>query len=253
MNLHLKPYHKKLPYSYVYGVSATVELLTAKPEHALGVVLSSRGTRNTGIARIRDQCALHHLPAETNDRLIERISPKDNHLAVGVLRKYQSHVDPTQNLVVLVQPSDMGNLGTIIRTMVGFGFTNLVMIRPAADIFHPKVIRASIGAVFRLSFEYYDHFDSWRRSACNHNLYMFMTDGRIAVNQAHFEPPFALVFGNESTGLADEFRDAGTSVAIPHHGRVDSLNLSVAAAIALYEGAGKGHLATRHEGASSGS
>jgi TrmH family RNA methyltransferase len=237
VNLHLKPYHKKLPYSYVYGVSATLELLAARPEHALGVVLSSRGTRNTGVARIRDQCARHHLEVETNDKVIERISPKDNHLAVGVFRKYHSHIKPSQNLVALVQPSDMGNLGTIIRTMVGFGFVDLAVIRPAADLFHPRTIRASMGAVFRLSFECFDNFDSWRQSASAHNLYTFMTDGRTSISQVHFEPPFALVFGNESTGLADRFHGVGTSVAIAHRGQVDSLNLSVAAAIALYEGA----------------
>ena len=56
----------------------------------------------------------------------------------------------------------MGNLGTIIRTMAGFGFANLVLIRPAADVFDPKTVRASVGTVFRLSFEYFDTFNDYR-------------------------------------------------------------------------------------------
>jgi TrmH family RNA methyltransferase len=231
VNLRLKSYHKEFGHSYAYGVSATLELLAARPEHALGVVLSSRGGRNAGIARLRDLCARHRVRVETSDRVLERLSPKDNHLAIGVFRKYGSRVDPSQNHVMLVNPADMGNVGTIVRTMVGFGFANLVLIRPAADIFDPKTIRASVGAVFRI-----DDFNDcpW---VGTHNLYPFMTNGRMAIDQVRFESPFALVFGNESRGLPDAFLDVGTSVAIPHCARVDSLNLSVAAAIALYEGA----------------
>ena len=69
----------------------------------------------------------------------------------------------------------------------------------------------------------------------------------MPIGEVCFESPFALVFGNESRGLPDAFLNVGTSVAIPHCGRVDSLNLAVAAAIALYEGA-KGKTVSRKPG-----
>ena len=53
--------------------------------------------------------------------------------------------------VVLVNPADMGNLGTVARTMAGFGFGELAVVTPAADVFHPKTVRASMGALFRLN------------------------------------------------------------------------------------------------------
>jgi TrmH family RNA methyltransferase len=128
----------------------------------------------------------------------------------------------------------MGNVGAIARTMVGLGIANLALIKPAIDIFDPKTVRASMGAVFRLSFEYFDSFGDYRDNF-GHNLYPLMTNGRESIDRVRFKPPFALIFGSESHGLSDEYLDAGTSVAIPHSSRIDSFNLSIAAAIAIYE------------------
>ena len=234
MNLRLKRYRKHFEYSYANGVFATLELLDARPEQVLRVVLSSKGEQNAGVAQIRDLGARSHVPVETNDRALERLSPKGRHLAIGVFRKYRSQLDPNLNHVVLVNPGDMGNVGTIARTMLGFGVTDLALIRPAVDVFDPKTVRASMGAVFRLSIEYFDSFEDY--SGCfAHKLYPLMTSGRVTIGSVRFESPFALVFGNESEGLPDEFLSAGTSIAIPHDKRIDSLNLSVAVAIALYE------------------
>jgi TrmH family RNA methyltransferase len=234
MNLRLKRYRKHFEHSYANGVFTTLELLDARPEHVLGVVLSSKSERNIGVAKINNLCTRNRVPVETNDKTIERLSPRGSHLAIGVFRKYRSWLDPHHNHVVLVNPGDMGNVGTIARTMLGFGITDLALIRPAVDIFDPRTVRASMGAIFRLSVEYFDCFEDYSHRFA-HNLYPLMTNGRVNIACVHFESPFALVFGNESGGLPDEFLSAGTSVAIPHDKRIDSLNLSVAVAIALYE------------------
>ena len=234
MDFRLKRYQKDFEHSYTFGVFATLELLDTRPEHLLKVVLASKGERNAGVTRLTDACARRHIPVEVGDAAIERLSPKESHLAVGVFRKYTAHLEPQRNHLVLVSPADMGNLGTIARTMLGFGITDLALIRPAVDIFDPKAIRASMGAVFCLSFEYFDHFDVYQ-AAFAHNLYPLMTNGRESIDGVAFKAPFALVFGNESSGLPDEFRDRGLSVSIPHSPQIDSLNLSVAVGIALYQ------------------
>jgi len=59
-------------------------------------------------------------------------------------------LEKEENHIVLVEPRNMGNVGTIIRTMLGFGYRNLVMIGPAVDIFDPMVIRSTMGALFKL-------------------------------------------------------------------------------------------------------
>jgi TrmH family RNA methyltransferase len=238
MKGHLKRYQKESDVSYAEGVFATLELLDAKPDAVERVLLSSYGEPNEGVAKIRTLCAERCIPLAVDDRTIERISPRASHLAIGIFRKYPMSLDANEDHVVLIEPADMGNLGAIARTMVGFGVRDLALVRPAVDAFDPKAVRASMGALFRLSLVYFDSFDEYRQRF-SRPAFAFMTDGRKAIHQTRFESPCALVFGNESSGLPPTFHDLGTSVAIPQTAAVDSLSLPTAVAIALYERAGR--------------
>ena len=64
-----------------------------------------------------------------------------------------------------MNPSDMGNMGTIIRTGIGFGIRNLAIVEPAVDVFNPRVVRASMGSLFQMNFRYYDSFETYRDTA----------------------------------------------------------------------------------------
>lgn len=232
--MRLKKYNHDDSHAYTFGVFPTLELLEHQPRQAREVLLHSSSVHNEGVGKIRALCQRYHIALNTDDKLVERLSPKENTYAIGVFDKYQPSLDPQANHLVLVNPSDMGNLGTILRAMLGFGCRDLALIQPAADIFDPRVIRASMGALFQVNFAYYDSFESYH-SAFQHHLYPFMTSGAVSLREAVFEPPFALVFGNESSGLSDDFREMGPSVSIPQSAAIDSLNLSVAVGIALYE------------------
>ncbi|NLD37369.1 MAG: TrmH family RNA methyltransferase [Desulfatiglans sp.] len=239
MDYRLKRYQKEFPFSYAEGVYSCIELLDAHPEHATRVLLSSSGERNSGVTQIIKICRNHSIPFEINDRLIERICRNGKHLAVGVFNKYLSTIEPDKNHMVLVNPSDMGNTGTIARTMVGFGMVNLALIRPALDYFDPKVIRASMGSILRLNIAYFDTLQDYQK-AFNNNLYLFRTGEKSSIREASFIWPYSLVFGNESSGLPDDIDVQGTTISIPQDNRIDSLNLSVAAGIALYESCREG-------------
>ncbi len=144
--------------------------------------------------------------------------------------------NPQENHLVLVNPSSMGNLGTIMRTMLGFGYQDLAIIDPAADAFHPKVIRASMGAFFQVRLQNFRSFTDYWGSQANHKLYPLMTDGKIPLPEAILEKPYALVFGDEGSGLGQEYHQYGTSLRIPQAKEVDSLNLALAVGITLYQG-----------------
>jgi TrmH family RNA methyltransferase len=240
MVMRLKKYTRDAPYSYTYGVFPTLELLRYQPKFVEEVLLHSAGERNEGVDKILALCNGARIPMHRDDKLVERLSPKDNTYAIGVFKKYRPALDAQANHVVLVNPGDMGNLGTTLRTLVGFGISNLALVKPAADIFDPRVIRASMGAVFQVNFAYYESFNDYH-AAFKHHIYPFMTDGVLPLHEAEFEQHFALVFGNESSGLTPGYHAVGTSVSIPHRPAIDSLNLSVAIGIALYE-ATKGRL-----------
>ena len=231
----LKPYDKKLDYSYTYGVFPTLDLLKYGRDKIVRIVLNTEGVRNEGYHVIEEFCTKNGIQLDYDNKFIKSVSAKENTYALGIFNKYETKLVAEENHVVLVNPSNTGNLGTILRTMVGFGYHNLAMIRPAVDIFDPKVIRSSMGSVFNVNFEYFDSFEDYQ-VRFKTNVYAFMLNGSKEINEVKFEAPFALVMGNESQGLADEFKSIGQSVYIQHSDEIDSLNLSVATAIALFMG-----------------
>lgn len=109
---------------------------------------------------------------------MERISSKENCYAAGVFRKYEGRLSPDMPHVALVCPSDMGNLGTILRTLRGFGIRDLALVGNGADVWNPKVVRASMGALFRMEVESFPEFSDYlNRFGEGRSLYPFMLDG----------------------------------------------------------------------------
>lgn len=237
--MRLRKYERDDPHAYTFGVFPTLELLQHQPEHISEVLLHSAGVRNEGIAKIKAICHDVGIRVSVDDKLVERLESKENTYAIGVFEKYEPELHSEANHVLLVNPSDMGNLGTTLRTLLGFGFHDLAIIKPAVDIFDPRTIRASMGALFQVNFAYFDTLETY----CAHferHMYPFMTNGAVSLPDAVFTSPFTLIFGNESSGLPEFYRQHGTTVTIPQTKAIDSLNLSVAIGIALY-GAKQSH------------
>lgn len=161
------------------------------------MILSTKSDKNQGVMKIREICAKHHIEIEINDKTIQKLSKKDNCYAIGVFEKYYPTLNPNKDHVVLVNPGDMGNLGTIIRTMLGFGIHDLAIIRPGVDIFDPKAIRASMGAVFQMRFAYFDSFEDYLKVASTHHVYPLMLKGAKSIHHIEKKQPYSVVFGNE--------------------------------------------------------
>lgn len=235
MNNYYKKYKRDFDHSYTYGVFPTLELLTYQPKQALRVFIHTKGKENEGLAKIKDLCQKYGISIEKADGLLAKLSSAENCYAIGVFKKYQTAIENSNNHVVLVNPSDPNNAGTIIRTMIGLDVTNLAVIKPAIDIFDPKVIRASMGAIFQLYFSYYNSFQEYQHTFVFHHMYPFMGKGKHILQNTTFQKPFSFIFGNEGSGLPESFRTIGESISIPQSDKIDSFNLSVAVAFALYE------------------
>ncbi|MGD2155933.1 MAG: TrmH family RNA methyltransferase [Anaerolineales bacterium] len=234
VNVSLRRYKKSFVHSYVFGVFPTLELLQHKPEIALGVLFHSRGRQNQGNQQIKIFCEKHDIPYQVNDKMIKRLTNRGNDYAVGIFRKVQLPLDPNADHIVLHNPSGMGNLGTIMRSMVGYDMKNLAIIEPSVDPFDPKVVRASMGAIFQLNIQIYRTFQFYS-DIHEYHYYPFLTDGQYPLNETNFQSPFALIFGNESRGLDKGSHEIGTSVQIPHSAAIDSLNISLAVGVSLYQ------------------
>ncbi len=198
------------------------------------VLVSTKGRDNTGIEIIQKLCNKVRIEIVNADSQVTKLAG-EKAFAVGVFRKYEERVKSNKNHIVLVCPNYHGNVGTIIRTMLGFDFRDLVIIGPSVDIFHPNVIRASMGGIFNIRLSNYDTIDYYIKDFSEHKFYPFMLGGKSKLHDAEFKSPLSLIFGSEGSGLSKEFSDVGMSIEIKQSSSIDSLNLAMSARIGMYE------------------
>ena len=232
----LTAYKSDLDYSYAPGIFPSMECLTYRPDKTRRLLLHSSAAGRDGADRLRALAEQHGIRVEEADRALARISGKENCYAAAVFEKYADDPDPGKPHVVLHCPGDSGNVGTILRTALGLGIEDVALVRPCADLFDPKTVRASMGSVFRLRVKVYDRFEDYREAFPDRPLFPFMLDASVPLQEvAKGKPPvWTLIFGNEGKGLPKEFASLGQAVRIESNDRVDSLNLAIAAGIGIY-------------------
>jgi TrmH family RNA methyltransferase len=232
----LKRYNKDFKYSYSFGIYPTLGLLKFKKEKVLKVLFKSEvGSNEKEIEEIKGLCEKEGIPFEINDRAIEKIAYKENTYVIGIFNKYEEELSKDGDHIVLVNPRNMGNVGTIIRTMKGFNFNDLALIKPAVDVFDPKVVSSTTGVMFQTRVEYFNSIEEYIGEYGDHNLYTFMLKGKKNIKDVKFNTPFSLIQGNEADGLPEEYFNIGKSVHIPHSKDIESLNLSIATGIGIWE------------------
>ena len=142
--------------------------------------------------------------------------------------------------VVLENLQDPGNLGTIIRTAEGAGATGIIMSRDTVDVYNPKVIRSTMGALYRVPFVYVEDILNATKilNARNIATYAAHLDGAVVYTEADYTGDSAILIGNEGNGLTDGLAALATNrIIIPMGGMLESLNAAVATAVILYEAA----------------
>ena len=141
-------------------------------------------------------------------------------------------------LLVLEDTADPGNLGTIMRTAEAAGVTGVIMGKGTVDIFNPKVVRSTMGSIFRLPFTYAEDLKETIKELKKSGISFYATHlkGEKSYKDIKYSDRSAIIVGNEARGLSDEVADlADTYVLIPMQGKVESLNAAVAAALMMYE------------------
>lgn len=233
----LSPYSSALDYSYAPGIFPSMECLNHRPDLVRRLLMHSSSAGRDGADKLRELAVSLHVRVEEADRALLRISGKENCFAAAVFSKFRDDLSPSHSHVVLHHPGDTGNVGTILRTALGFGVEDVALIRPCVDLFDPKTIRASMGSLFSLRVRLYDSFEDYLSAFPARQLYPFMLDASLPLQEVLQKPspsPCTLIFGNEGSGLPPEFAHYGQPVRIESNNKVDSLNLAVAAGIAIY-------------------
>lgn len=143
-------------------------------------------------------------------------------------------------LMVLDNLQDPGNLGTILRAGEAAGVTGVIMSYDCVDIYNPKVIRSTMGSVYRMPFVYVEHLPENLEVLAEAGIHSYAAHlkGKNSYDQEDYTRGTAFLIGNEGNGLRDEVADAAECyIKIPMCGEVESLNAAVASSVLMFEAA----------------
>jgi len=179
--------------------------------------------------------------------LFEKISDAENGsgiIAVVDKRSYTlDNLDSLElrrgdNVLVLDRLQDPGNIGTMIRTAVAAGYSIVATIKGTADIYSPKVLRASAGMIFGISVVELADTEEFKKLVSRLDKKIVVTDPREGdpYYECYLTNDIALVIGNEGNGISDEIMESSdVRVNIPMQGEVESLNAAICASLLMYE------------------
>ena len=140
--------------------------------------------------------------------------------------------------VLLDSVQDPGNVGTIFRSAEAAGAAGIFLNRSSAEVYGPKVVRSTMGAIFRLPFLIADSLEETVEELKKRSVKVFAAhlQGSVPYDEADYSGPTAFLVGNESKGLGEEItRRSDERVRIPMLGKTESLNVAMATTILLYE------------------
>ena len=140
--------------------------------------------------------------------------------------------------LVLDGVQDPGNVGTIIRTADAAGLDGVLLSNQCADVFSPKVLRATMGSIFRMNLRTTDDLpgELTKLREKGYSILSSQLDGTPFYERQGVAERFALIIGNEGNGVSEQVQQTATHrVRLPMRGGAESLNAAIAAAIMMYE------------------
>lgn len=176
---------------------------------------------------------LTEISASTMERLSDTQTPQGILLVIRQQLATLEEVLAKKIIAVLDGVQDPGNVGTILRTAAAFD-CGVILLEGSADIFNPKVVRSSMGAIFYLPVTTASRADFLKLRDVE--IVAAAVDSSAEVYWCHdFTKPVAIVFGSEALGVSKEILDVARKVFIPMDGHAESLNVATSAAIILSE------------------
>lgn len=146
----------------------------------------------------------------------------------------------TKNPLILVAEATEkpGNIGALLRTADAAGIDAVLIANPKTDMYNPNIIRSSVGCIFTINIATgttEEIIDFLKQNSIN--MYGAALTASVEYQTIDYTKPSAIVVGTEATGLTDEWlKNTTKNIIIPMRGAIDSMNVSVSAAIILFEG-----------------
>lgn len=170
--------------------------------------------------------------------IITQVTNPQGIMAIIEKNAQNAKIDYTQDIIVVLDDvQDPGNLGTILRTVDSIGLNQIIVSKGTADAFNSKVVRSTMGAIFRIKIIEVENLAQAIKEMRKHHFKLMVTS--LQTKNSIYDIDFykkIIVIGNEANGVPKEIQDmADEKAKIPMLGRTESLNASVAAGVVMYE------------------
>jgi TrmH family RNA methyltransferase len=218
----------------IEGSTLLAEALAAG-RHVEELYLTEKGRARLGAALLRAHAARTFLVA---DRTMAKLSELDT--PSGILAVMSSRREPLDDLLdgapalVLAGVADPGNAGTLLRSAEIFGITRAAFTPNAVEAYNPKVVRAAMGAHFRMRLAVASGPDIVRAARERGYGLVAAARGGRPLPEVRFPSRLLLAIGNERRGVSDSLPACDLQVAIPQPGGGESLNAAIAGSILMY-------------------
>lgn len=223
----MEKYKSSDEYSYILGISLTIEALKKVPDVIEEVYVSSKAIRNDQFNHLVELTGKYNIPIIEDDKTIEKLSVKENCYGIGIFKKFYREL-ATNKHIVLYKFLDYGELGTIFRSSVSFNFKDIVLIDTPIDYFDPKTIRASMGSIFHLNIKKYNTFDDYFKDY-KFNIYPFISREDKELSSLKLVKPYSLIIPYKYNDLDNIFNNG---YYLKHQG-FTSMSLSTLSSIVL--------------------
>lgn len=181
---------------------------------------------------------------EINSEIYQKIayrSSTEGVLAIGKTKdlNLSDYKPQTTNPLILIAeaPEKPGNIGALLRTADAAGVDAMIIANPKTDMYNPNIIRSSVGCLFTnnvITGSTSEIIAFLKENKIN--IYCAALQASVPYHTIDFTEPAAIVVGTEATGLSEEWRENSTqNIIIPMSGEIDSMNVSVAAGILIFE------------------
>ena len=176
----------------------------------------------------------YQLPAHIFQTVCDTKTPQ----GIAAVLSLQARTASGCRLLALDGVQDPGNVGTIIRTADAAGFDGILLSPDCADLFSPKVLRSTMGSIFRMGFSFPVSLSEALNELKNKGFSIISSqlDGDPFYERRNVSSSFVLIIGNEGKGISDQVKTVSTHrLCLPMRGGAESLNAAVAAGIMMYD------------------
>ncbi|BAE82059.1 hypothetical protein DSY0270 [Desulfitobacterium hafniense Y51] len=249
VNLHKRKFREENGEFLIEGWRFVEEGL-ARGAHLTKVFFCSE-CKNESWPQLAEALKVKGVPViEVDERVLRKMSDTENPQGILAVVKqsrwtwddFIEIVNPAGRsaipmLLILDGVQDPGNCGTILRTALAAGVTQVCLTEGTVDLYNLKVLRSTMGAIFSLNIATHCQPEEILKVCRSHKIPVFVGDAEgTDLYETHFAQPMALVVGNEGNGPSAAFRGPGVKrITIPMSHQVESLNVAMATGIILYE------------------